>query len=299
MLAFILLGLSFDEVAGLHEQMSWLVYGVTGISMLTFVIVEFAIGRADRRVIALILLGFSLFGTIAIQEHLQATLIWDNQVIYGARAALEEGTELAAMLILISVARNNTRALLGKRPLCALSSASHRTELISAAIILAPVLAVATVMLPFPGGPADWLAACLYLLSALVIVRAVLIGQRALTIRVSCLLGMYLVASAMSSMIRITNDLVIMDMPISVRGLFLSAILLTASVLVRTTGRQAAGVVMRICAALIFLTSFWSPDMSALSQLVWCLIPSAVALLIFSIESRDFNKSSIRDDSWM
>ena len=86
-LAAILLLMSFDEVGSVHEHewISFVTYGLVGLSMLSFSIAEFLRGRTERRTVGLILLSFGLFGTIALQETLQNNLTWNNQVVYGAR----------------------------------------------------------------------------------------------------------------------------------------------------------------------------------------------------------------------
>ena len=191
------------------------------------------------------------------------------------------------MLILLSVTRANTSALLSARPPDPLGFTVHlRTSLILAGIVLVPALAGATFILPWPGGPANWLAASLYLLCALAVTRSLLIGQQALSIRVLLLLALYLGASAMSCFVHFGYDLTIMDTPISLRGLGISGTVLVATTLMKTTGRQANWVRMRICAVVVFVLAWWSPDESRLFQLVWCLIPSAVALWFYAIESR-------------
>ena len=286
-LALILLILSFDEGATLHEHISLVVYGLVGLSMLSYAIKELVVGRTERRVLALILLSFGLFGTIALQEYLQHALIWTNQVVYGARAVLEEGTEIVAMLILISATRANTNGLLRTRSPDALSLAVHlRTPLIVAGIVLVPVLTGAAFILPLGEGPAIWLTASLYLLCALAVIRSLLIGRQAPSMRVLLLLALYLSASAISFFVRFADDLTIMGAPISLRGLGICGTLLAATMLMARTGRQADWVWMRICAIVVFVMAWWSPDASALSLVLWSLIPSAVALWIYAIESR-------------
>ena len=286
-LALILLILSFDEGATLHEHINLVVYGIVGLSMLSFAIIELVVGRTERRVLALILLSFGLFGTIALQEYLQHALIWTNQVVYGARAVLEEGTELVAMLILISATRANTNGLLRARSPDALSLAVHlRTPLIGAGIVLVPVLSGAAFILPLGVGPATWLTGSLYLLCALAVIRSLLIGRQAPSMRVLLLLALYLSASAISFFVRVTDDLTIMGAPISLRGLGICGTLLAATMLMARAGRQAKWVWMRICAIVVFVMAWWSPDASALSLVLWSLIPSAVALWIYAIESR-------------
>ena len=82
-LALFLLILSFDEVASLHERISLVLYAVVGLSMLSFSTTELIVERIDRQAIMLILLSFGLFGTIALQEHLQHTLTWNNKAVPG------------------------------------------------------------------------------------------------------------------------------------------------------------------------------------------------------------------------
>ena len=75
-LAFILLILSFDEVAALQEGMHIVPYAAVGLTMLGFAVIELIVGHTDRRAVVLILVSFGLFGTIAIQEYFQHALIY-------------------------------------------------------------------------------------------------------------------------------------------------------------------------------------------------------------------------------
>ena len=113
-LAAALLILSFDEVASLHEFLV-----TAGLEYIAVLAVPLAalIGYAwlellrsgQRRVSLLLLLAFVLLGTVPLQEYIQHSREWPNPVVYGLRAAIEEGIELVAMLQLVAV----TRMLLG------------------------------------------------------------------------------------------------------------------------------------------------------------------------------------------
>jgi hypothetical protein len=242
---------------------------------------QLAMSHVSWRILTLILLGFALFGSVVVQELYQSSRTWNNPVIYGARALIEEGTEIAGMLILIFVAGTNTRVLLNKhRPDALIAAARGRIRLIVAAGVLIPILTGATFILPYPGGPADWLAACIYLLCAVSVFRPVLIGDEVLNQRTALLLLFYLVASAMSIGLKLSWEPEISGVPVSIRGIGVAGLLLTANIVFQTAGRRTT-IWFYPAAAVVLLASLWSS-----SQLLWCTIPSCVALWIFTRESR-------------
>jgi hypothetical protein len=287
-LSAMLLALSFDEVASLHEFLArtedpryLLVLGIIGVVLLAYSVGQLAISHVPWRILALILLSFALFGSVVLQEEYQTSRTWNNPVIYGARALIEEGTEIAGMLILIFVARANTRVLLNRHHPDALIAATRgRIPLIVTAGVLIPIMTGATFILPYPGGPADWLVACIYLLCAVCVFRPILIGDEVLNQRTALLLLFYLVASAISVGLKLSWDPEILGVPVSIRGIGVAGLLLTANLVFRAAGRRTT-IWFYPAAAVVLLASLWSS-----SQLLWCTIPSCVALWIFSCETR-------------
>jgi len=290
----ILLALSFDEVASLHEFLSadksyLLVFGVTGALLLAYSVSQLALSNVPWRILTLILLSFTLFGSVGLQEMYQASRTWNDPVTYGVRALIEEGTEIAGMLILIFATRANTRVLLNKHHPDALIAATRgKLPLIVAVGALVPIMAGATFILPYPGGPADWLAAGTYLLCAARVLHPILIGTEVLRQRTVLLLGFYLIASALSNGLKLSWTPEIFGGPISIRGLGNAGLLLTANVVFRMGGRRTT-IWFYPTAVAVLAASFWST-----SQLLWCTIPGCLALWMFALEGQSAPATSVR-----
>ena len=287
-LAFILLCLSLDEVGSIHEYVAngdlrnLIPIGMGGTAILIYAIFQLVSGGTDRRLINRVILGFVLFASIAIQEYLQHTIEWSSDLIYGLRAAVEEGTEICAALILIGVARTNTYLSHDSNSSSVFAiAANFRSQVIVVAFVLLPLTVGASFILPYPGGPADWLAVSLYLFCALNVMHDLQTGRQRLTRAFVLLLILYIAGSAMSNAVKLGYTPSFMDVTISLRGLSLSLLLLCIMAVMRATGRRPPAVKMTICAFAIAAAAFW-PN----SQLLWVTIPSAVALWVYSIESR-------------
>src|SRR5690606_36257694 len=162
------------------------------------------------------------------------------------RAALEEGAELAGILLLVAATSRNTRALRrsGGTPF---ELAGRRGPVLGAAAVLAPVLVGATFVLPFPGGPADWLAAAVLFGAALLVARRLMLSPApapapasawspasspatspataSATAPLWVLFGWYLVASVGSNAVPLDWDPVLLGTRVGVRGLFLALLL--------------------------------------------------------------------------
>jgi hypothetical protein len=99
LISCILLALSWDEVGSLHErilQVSWLdysPYGIAGVVLLTFAFTRLFLKQATRKSAFFLLLGFTLFAVVAVQEYFEHAIQWPFWS-WGIRAAIEEGSEL-------------------------------------------------------------------------------------------------------------------------------------------------------------------------------------------------------------
>lgn len=288
-LALVLFLLSFDEVSSVHEfianvsgRMAWVPLGVFGLSLVTYSVVKLAKSGTGKRPITLIIVSFAMLGTIVLQEHFQHAISWDNPVIYGIRAMVEEGTEVAAMLILIGVTMANSQCGIEQGRINVLeATAVLRRPILVASIMMLPPLVGATFLLPFPGGPADWLAQSLYLICALRVVRSIITEGRKVDARISLLLFLYIGASAMSSVLGLSYDPAIFGTPVSIRGLGICVLLIAAGPILRSHGREPSGLWVA-AAAVVALIAVLYPQ----SQLIWCSIPPAVAIWIYSVESK-------------
>jgi hypothetical protein len=117
-LSLIFLALYCDEIGSLHERImqdSWAdyyPYGIAGICLSTYSFVNLFTGNKNKKSGILILLGFSAFGLVVLQEYIEHTLDLPY-LLLGLRAGMEEGTELLGIffcLMGVVSERRKTRA---------------------------------------------------------------------------------------------------------------------------------------------------------------------------------------------
>jgi len=286
-LSAVLLILSFDEIGSLHEYLANIGIGYLAfLAIPLFVLTCYSLlqlaraGKGLRRP-ALVLVAFALLGTVPLLEYIQHSREWPNPVIYGARAALEEGVELAGILLLVAVASGNSRALLQANGVGVFEFARHRTLVLAAAASLAPVLVAATFVLLYPGGPADWLAAACYFGCALLVVKRVLESRDAATLPVVVLIAWYLTASVGSNAMKLVWDPVVLGTPISLRGLFVALLLASAAPILHRAGRRVHPLPYAAGALVALVGARWPA-----AQLLWCSLPVLAALHFYAVESR-------------
>ena len=188
--ASILAFFSLDEVGSIHERIAELSYNlnlgdwafliplgiVLGALLARALLTIWLAGGQNRHTAILLLLGFAMLGSVAIQEYLEHKLVFESSIAQALRLGLEEGTELAGMLVLLWVMRNNTAPFAppGRRGLPTFAVlAKPWLSLLVIALIFAPFAVVLTTTVPFDdlGRPCDWLAASFFGLAALAFVR--------------------------------------------------------------------------------------------------------------------------------
>jgi hypothetical protein len=282
----VLLILSFDEIASVHEAIGLrhiVPFGLAGLAATSYALIQLYRGGVSMRHLGIIIAAFALFGSVGLQEKIQHLLVWTNEWVYGARALLEEGIEIIGMLMLIAVTRSNTSQLLAKDPLDAFAAIDrYRAPLLAAAFVLVPVMTAATYVLPYPGGPADWLAAAVYLLCALLVVRRMLLNADAPVPGLVALLLFYLIASAGSNAVDLDWDPAVLGTRIGLRGVFLALLLFASVPILRVNGRRAGALpILAGALALLAAAAEW-PE----SQVLWCLVPGFLAVAFFAAESK-------------
>ncbi|MEJ1962039.1 MAG: hypothetical protein WDO56_11060 [Gammaproteobacteria bacterium] len=193
-IAAMLLVLSLDEIGSLHERIELLKTGPI-LSFVPFLIVllggcawsfiQLWLTPSERPRVLRLILGFGILVSVGGQEIIERiiSLPW---YVRPFRAALEEGSELAGMLILIHTAMPNSAGLFGTlRPPTepAFSSvAALRWPIVIGAAVLAWPVTELTVSLDeqaLLGHFSDWLAAVLFFLCAALLLRRWLQSPRA------------------------------------------------------------------------------------------------------------------------
>jgi hypothetical protein len=292
-LGLALLLLSFDEVASLHEYLSTrgmtylAVLGVIGLALVGYAMVQLARARVSKRKLELLLAGFGLLATVPVHEVVQHALEWPDPVVYGVRAMLEEGTEIVAMLMFVWVLRANSVAALQNSLGLFSALARRRRAIVAGGVVLWPALTALTLVLPYPGGPADWLAALLFLLCALLVIRTA-VQNGTVDARSKWLIALFVSASAAANAVKVGWNPLVLGAPVSLRGVALALGVLAAVVLLRASGRRMnTRRALLVAVAIAGSAAVWST-----SQLAWCALPPLLALWMYSIESRGVTVTS-------
>lgn len=286
-LALVLIMLSFDEIASLHEYIIStarpliVVPGLIGAGMTLYAFHQLISAKVDRRMIVRLGVAFALLATIPMQEVLQHAREWNDPVLYGVRALIEEGAEIAAMLIFVDVTRKNTERLARRGDALRLT-ALYRRPLLAGAAVSLPFLTWASFVLPYPGGPADWLTVSLYVLCALHVVRAMLSSESPNAVDAIPLLALYAAASLSANALKLAWDPQILGTPVSVRGLGMCVLLIAAALVLRRFDRPAKVRWLLPAAAVALAAAVATPS----SQTFWCAFPAVLALYLYAIESR-------------
>ena len=178
-IAAILVGLSLDEIGSLHERVhylpfeTWQFYLLVGSAIIAisgWALWRIWADRSQRSTVVAIVIALSCFAAVVGQEYLEHSIDWPSHLV-PLRTALEEGTELFAMLLLIwATMRNSGETFEPAEPARPTFWAAHSmpTWALLCLFLAAPPVAVATASLPDQGRghPADWVASMLFLLGA-------------------------------------------------------------------------------------------------------------------------------------
>ncbi|MBK8908314.1 MAG: hypothetical protein IPM60_10510 [Rhodospirillales bacterium] len=213
-LALVLFILSMDEVASVHERVSFIgkaigVNPAVTIAPFGFVLMVMA-GYAllllwsdarHRGHVVRIVIAFLILGSVAGQEFLELTLTWGGKAVQAMRTGFEEATELLGILILLHATMGHTAGL-AKTPAAGPRPAfdallQYKTPLATAALIMAPAFALVSAELnDFRGRPAPWLAAVAFLAAALIVLRPLFTGDGRVRWTAWMLAGLCCLASA-------------------------------------------------------------------------------------------------------
>jgi hypothetical protein len=278
-LAAALLLLSLDEVAWLHEWLSdrGRPYLLMSLGSLGLGLVGYSLAHLYRARIPLrmLLLGFGLLATVPLQQLAQATHVTTNPWVYGALTSLEEGTEVAAALVLLAVTSGSLRHFEAGRPEPFVCFVRFGVPLLCLAFAALPVAVAATYALGLTGAT-NWVGATLFMSCALLALRALAQGDATALPKAAA----YLLASLGAIAVRPDWDPVVLGHHVNVRGIYFGGLLLAAAWMhapgapwhQRAFWLALAGATLT--AAFVLLRP----------QLVWSTWPPTVALLCFFIE---------------
>ena len=208
LLSVVLLLLSADEIGSIHERISGsgivprvpvlVAFGIILSPLLGYGLMRLWSEKDQRRSALVVAAAFALLSTVAFQEFIEHRIEWGG--LAGLRGAVEEGTELLAMLILLKVAMSNTQGRFARRPMLTFPTLEAvvlaRPYILFVGLMMAPILAYLTANLSDQqrGHPADWLTMTIFMLAALTASRSFYkhgekIGPTALALTGVCLLG--------------------------------------------------------------------------------------------------------------
>jgi len=186
-IALMLLGLSLDEIASLHERADEYLRMGKWLSFLPFLLALLAgcgwsflqlwVTPGERRSVLGLVVGFGILVSVGGQEYLEHVIHWPWYVV-PFRSAFEEGSELLGTLILLSTMVHNSMGLFStahppRKP--AFSSVpALRWPIAIGALLVAWPLAELSAVLDFPetlGHPSDWLGAVLFVFAGLLLLH--------------------------------------------------------------------------------------------------------------------------------
>ena len=293
-LAIILLILSADELASLHERAFvllpfsyWGALVPPALILLGLLVYSMTALRSDethRAKVLPIMLGFACFGSVVVQEFLENRVPW-TPLTRLLRTFAEEGMELVGMLVLVRVGMRNTLGLFSRNresdgPTFSIVEVARRWILI---LGLPVVVAVAYLTARLPdqqrGHPSDWLAAVLFLFAALAMARPIVRDGSGIGVLRCTTVVLYLLGSLFSVTVRAHWEVEVAEAVINLRMVAFCVL----SVLVgmfwlasRVHRRRLFAVVGVFSLAFAFAISAFAP-----SLFVLYLLTQALAFLVY------------------
>jgi hypothetical protein len=269
--------LSFDELAALHEFLSarsqlYLVpLGLFGAGLVAYALLQLQRAKVPLHQL---LLGFTLLATVPLQEFVQFARDWPNTWIYGARAFVEEGTEIVgALLLLAATSGGLLRIRVGRETFASLVWLG--TPLLWLAVAALPAVAVAVRGFNLPGAP-NWLGTALFLSCAALAVRGAAARSEPRLLWAAVL---YLFASFGANAVRPDWDPSIFGQNVNLRGIYFGSLLLAAPWVLSPGEPWSRRSFWLALAGCTLLGAFVLPPL-----VVWSTWPPTLALLCFYIE---------------
>lgn len=216
-MSLILLILSLDEIGSLHEWVAVFLPGGPWLDVLPFAVILLALfgfvfvtlwsNRDQRRALVLLTLAVICFMATAGQEYLEHNVNWSELewVSRGMRVAVEEGTEIIGMLLIIAASMPNTQGIFRRGRAAAQpileAPFAWREYALPVVLVLAPILAFVSArwLDTERGQPVNWLSSTLFMLTALAALQPFLRSDARASFWHWVLAGSALLASASST----------------------------------------------------------------------------------------------------
>lgn len=213
-IAAILLFLSADEIGSLHERLSffgnflgvsgWAILlplgGIIGVYLLLALYTFWQSDDGSRQYVLPLFVGFGILGSVAIQEFIELAVDWGSGASVWIRLAVEEGSELLGMIILLRVTLRPCMKIAGsyeisnRRVFTALSDHARRIFFVLFALI--PIFTIFKVLVAdHRGHLTSWLTIISFVAAGLFAFSRVMSGETTMYGRYTALAALCLAAS--------------------------------------------------------------------------------------------------------
>ena len=154
----------------------------------------------NRQYVLPLFVGFGILGSVAIQEFIELAVDWGSGASVWIRLAVEEGSELLGMIVLLRVTLRPCMKIAGSHELSdrrlfgALSDHARRIFFVLFALI--PIFTIMTILVTdHRGRLADWLAIISFVTAGLFAFSRIMSGETTMYGRYTTLAALCLVAS--------------------------------------------------------------------------------------------------------
>ena len=213
-IAAILLFLSADEIGSLHERLSllghflgvsgWAILlplgGIIGVYLMLALYTFWQSGDESKQYVLPLFVGFGIFGSVAIQEYIEHAVDWGSGAVVWIRLAIEEGSELLGMIVLLRVTLRpcmkiaSNYEISNRRLFTALSDHARRIFFILLALI--PIFTIMTdLVVDHRGRLTNWLTIISFVTAGLFAFSRVMSGETTMYGRYTALAALCLAAS--------------------------------------------------------------------------------------------------------
>jgi hypothetical protein len=213
-IAAILLFLSADEIGSLHERLmifgsflgvsGWAMLlplgGIIGVYLLLALYTFWQSDDGSRQYVLPLFVGFGILGSVAIQEFIELAVDWGSGAGVWIRLAVEEGSELLGMIILLRVTLRPCMKIAGnyeisnRRLFTALSD--HARKIFFVLFALIPIFTIMMILVTdHRGRLADWLSIISFVTAGLFAFSRVMSGETTMVGRYTALAALCLAAS--------------------------------------------------------------------------------------------------------